>query len=394
MSQDKRREARMEGKQAMDIENIADLIEYVYTGKKGGSDEKSEGEDISLSPSVKEYKKLKRIMKIMVRFYEKGADMKKKQVEQVNEDLIKLENDKKMIKEQLEVLDQFPPFHPKRREYEEGLERELEGLEAQEKQLLEQREPFKLLADWSLQIVKTVEWLEDNIYRYCKDFLNLDVELDDKIRARLNTKLTIPQYKIFRRGLDEITFNLQESQDFFDASLDGRLKQYQQLEKCMIDAQLKIIRKYDDDKSGRKKFAEEELQRDLDYIKSHMEEDPKITKHRENMKQIHRDFFAVLKWQRERLLDMILEGEAAKASVRDFIEGTDEEIEALREEYRKEAEKKKQEEAAGGPKTDGETTAAAPAVEMKCPITTMPKNHNDLKIKNLYDEKCPVSKST
>jgi len=156
----------MEGKQAMDIENIADLIEYVYTGKKGGAndDEKSAGDDISLSPSMKEYKKLKRIMKIMVRFYVKGADMKKKQVEQVDEDLIKLENDKKMIKEQLEVLDQFPPFHPKRREYEEGLERELEGLENLEKQLQEQREPFKLLADWSLQIVKTVEWLEDNIY--------------------------------------------------------------------------------------------------------------------------------------------------------------------------------------------------------------------------------------
>ena len=183
--------------------------------------------------------------------------------------------------------------------------------------------------------------------RYCKDFLHLDVELDDKIRERLKTKLTINQYRTFRRGLDEITFNLQESQDFFDASLDGRLKQYQQLEKCMIEAQLKIVRKYEDDKSGRKKFAEEELQRDLDYIKSHMEEDPKITKHRENMKQIHRDFFAVLKWQRERLSDMILEGEAAKASVRDFIEGTDEEIEALREEYKKEAEKKKQEAAAG-----------------------------------------------
>jgi hypothetical protein len=48
----------------------------------------------------------------------------------------------------------------------------------------------------------------------------------------------VDEYRAYAKALDEITYNLQESQDFFDASLDGRLKNYHQLEKCMIEAQL------------------------------------------------------------------------------------------------------------------------------------------------------------
>lgn len=176
--------------------------------------------------------------------------------------------------------------------------------------------------------------------RYCKDNLNLDVEVDDKISQRLAKKLSVEEYKTYRRGLDEITFNLQESQDFFDASLDGRLKQYQQLEKCMIEAQLKVVRKYSEETSGRKKLAEEELAKDLEYIRSHMEEDPKVTKHRENMKQIHRDFFAVLKWQRERITAIMLD-DASSDAIHSILDADDAAIAALREEYKQEAEKKK-----------------------------------------------------
>jgi hypothetical protein len=54
------------------------------------------------------------------------------------------------------------------------------------------------------------------------------------------SKITVDEYRAYSKALDEITYNLQESQDFFDASLDGRLKNYHQLEKCMIEAQLQV----------------------------------------------------------------------------------------------------------------------------------------------------------
>jgi hypothetical protein len=110
-------EQMKEGDQAMDIENLEELITYVYTEK-----------DISLNPSEQELAKLRRIMRIMVRFYVKGTETKKEQVDMVNEELKKLETDLKMLDEQAEVLQQFPPFHPKRREYESNLEIEKQGL--------------------------------------------------------------------------------------------------------------------------------------------------------------------------------------------------------------------------------------------------------------------------
>jgi hypothetical protein len=38
--------------------------------------------------------------------------------------------------------------------------------------------------------------------------------------------LTPEEAHEYRLGLQEVTWNLQESQDFFDASLDGRLTAY------------------------------------------------------------------------------------------------------------------------------------------------------------------------
>jgi hypothetical protein len=91
----------------MDIDNVSDLIDYVFTP-----------EDFNAKPSMQEYQKLKRIMKVMVRFYQKGTENKKGQIESITEELNKLNLDKQMIEEQLEVLQQFPPFHPKKIEYE------------------------------------------------------------------------------------------------------------------------------------------------------------------------------------------------------------------------------------------------------------------------------------
>lgn len=45
--------------------------------------------------------------------------------------------------------------------------------------------------------------------------------------------LSEQEIKEYSVGLDEITYNLHESQDFFQASLDGRLKKYHNVEKSV-----------------------------------------------------------------------------------------------------------------------------------------------------------------
>jgi len=80
--------------------------------------------------------------------------------------------------------------------------------------------------------------------------------------------------------------------------VDGRLKMFHQLEKCMIEAQLEVIRKYPVD-NMRRNHVEAELQKDLEYVSENMKENPQVMKHREKMRLMHVDFFKLLKWQRE-----------------------------------------------------------------------------------------------
>eukprot|EP01121_Diplochlamys_sp_Union-15-3_P005463 TRINITY_DN157_c0_g1_i1.p1 TRINITY_DN157_c0_g1~~TRINITY_DN157_c0_g1_i1.p1 ORF type:complete len:358 (+),score=67.39 TRINITY_DN157_c0_g1_i1:63-1136(+) len=272
----------------MDIENVENLIDYVFSEEKG---------DFSLTPSLKEFKKLKRIMHIMVRFYEKGTESKKTQRDNVIAELEKLEVDQKMIKEQMEALEQFPPFHPKKQTYDEELERELESLIERKKAMEEEKNRLDTLHQWSKGIVKAVTWLEHSLEDYCNHQYGTNLDISPL------SKVSDEEYKAYKKGLDEITFNLQESQDFFDASIDGRLQKFHQIEKCMIEAQLQVLRKYPED-NLRRQTVEKELLSDLEYVKGNMNVNPKVERHRERMKQIHRDFFAVLKWQREKLISM------------------------------------------------------------------------------------------
>lgn len=109
------------------------------------------------------------------------------------------------------------------------------------------------------------------------------------------------------KGLDEITYNLQESQDFFDASVDGRLTQFHQIEKCMIMAQLAALKRWPEE-SARRQFVEEELAKDMEFVESNMHEDDDKKRHKHRMRSMHRDFWAVLRWQRRRLKKVL--GEA------------------------------------------------------------------------------------
>lgn len=71
----------------------------------------------------------------------------------------------------------------------------------------------------------------------------------------------------------------------------------------MIQAQLEILKKYPED-SPRRIAVEEELKKDMDYVEENMKESPDVTRHRERMRLMHQDFFSVLKWQREKMLQM------------------------------------------------------------------------------------------
>jgi len=63
-------------------------------------------------------------MNVMVRFYQRGEAAKKTQYESVLAELQKIEIDIEMLEKQRHVLTQFPPFHPKRKEYEAQLDAE------------------------------------------------------------------------------------------------------------------------------------------------------------------------------------------------------------------------------------------------------------------------------
>jgi hypothetical protein len=190
----------------MEIENVEELLDYVFTEK-----------DISLNPSEAEYRKLGRIMVIMIRFYEKGSATKKAEYERVIADLARLADDEKMILAQIECLQNFPPIHPKRGEYESNLEDELVQLKAARERVAPQIQHWKELYEWSLKIVETVNWLGKQLEEYSNESFKTELKVDPE-----NSKLTVDLFRIYKRGLDEITYNLQESQDFFDASIDGR----------------------------------------------------------------------------------------------------------------------------------------------------------------------------
>jgi len=108
------------------------------------------------------------------------------------------------------------------------------------------------------------------------------------------------QREMFRKGLDEITHNLHESQDFFQASLDGRLTKYHTIEKELIQEQLEALKKYPED-NARKIYITEELQKDLEYVNSNMVENPDSLRRKQKMLQNHQEYFQVLKYHREKL---------------------------------------------------------------------------------------------
>lgn len=265
------------------------------------------------SPSLAEYKKLKRVMGIMTQFYKDSTDLKQGHYDHVTQELEKLDVDAKMAQEQLDVVS-APAFasHPKQKEFAKELADEVERLTKQRELFLTKQKEYKELAEWSQGIVRVCEWLELNLDDYCSKTLDYP-KLKDAQKPPTLDKDTAVTYS---SGLDEIYHNLKESQDFFEASVDGRLKKYHTAEKELIEAQLAVVRKYPES-SERRKHVEAELLQDLEFVQGNMVETPDAARRREKMLESHADFFKVLKFHKEKLKVLYLE-DSTDAQKREF----------------------------------------------------------------------------
>jgi len=260
-----------------------------------------ETDDINDTPTVLEYKKLKRVMRIMIKFYEDGSQAKLDQAEDMEYELQKVEADLKMVQAQLEALKPFP-IHPKRTAYETELVEEEEALVRTRDKFRTKVAELRGLHVWSLGIVDATKWLALGLDDYCVNHLKMDLDVKPVPLERPSAEL----YRKYKKGLDEITENLHESQDFFQASLDGRLKKYHQIEKDIIEAQLKVIAEFPP-VNPRQQHVEEELKKDLEFVSENMKESPSGTAKRERMLSMHKDFVTVLVWFKDKLADFATE---------------------------------------------------------------------------------------
>lgn len=278
-----------------------------------------ETDDINDTPTVLEYKKLKRVMRIMIKFYEDGSQSKLDQAEDIEYELQKVEADLRMVETQLEALKPFP-IHPKRTEYETELVEERDNLINTRNKFLAKAKELRALHVWSLGIVDATKWLALGLDDYCVNHLKLDLNIKPVLLEKPSAEL----YRKYKKGLDEITENLHESQDFFQASLDGRLRKYHQIEKDIIEAQLKVLSEFPPI-NPRQQHVESELKKDLDFVVENMKESPSGNTKKERMLSMHKDFVTVLNWFKHKLADFALElgiTEADGASIADEDAGT------------------------------------------------------------------------
>jgi hypothetical protein len=256
-----------------------------------------EFEDLTnLSPGEKEYRQLKRTMATIKKFYLDGTLAKKAQYDEAATQITKLGNDIQMCKDQMAALSTKPTYksHLKQKEYTTLLDEDYAHLEKQNKERSEQAQEYKDLWTWSQEINKICEWLEANLEEYCVKNLELEVkEFQEPIVLSHDEKV------VYSKGLDEIMNNLNESHDFFQASVDGRLLEFQYMEAEIIQAQLDVLKKYPED-NGRRSYFESILQKDLDYCQSRIQSgnDPVEEKKRAKVLKMHTEFLKLLRFFR------------------------------------------------------------------------------------------------
>jgi hypothetical protein len=156
---------------------------------------------------------------------------------------------------------------------------------------------FFELHQWSGVINEVCRWLEDNLDAYALDVIP---ELRGKIVPRPVQQLTPEQVRQYSRGLDEISHNLKESQDFFQAGLDGRLRVYHRIERDIVEGQMEALRAAAPD-SERTAMLLSELQQDLEYVLGNDDDSREAVARREKMLRNHRAYLKVLQYHTDKL---------------------------------------------------------------------------------------------
>lgn len=266
----------------------------------------------NLEPDEKEYRKLKHIMSTLKKFYIDGSLAKKQQYEYATEQIEMLRVDIGMAHDQLLALKPKNDSHLKQKDYRKFIEDDLKNMTKQLEKRQEQQLEFRELWEWSEQIVKIQIWLEAHLEEYCVDHLKLKLHgsndqeqttllhghIDPQTVSKSKPKeLTMEEKAIYARGLDEIMTNLTESHEFFEASMDGRLLDFQYMEMEIIQSQLEVLKRYPEN-NKRRQYVEETLMDDLRYCQQRIAsgESEVDQKRREKILKMHEDFLKLLRF--------------------------------------------------------------------------------------------------
>lgn len=251
------------------------------------------------TPSIKEYRSLKRVMGSITQFYLSGSEKKAKNYEAMIGHLKAIDEDLDMVKAQLEALvsDRYNG-HPKQQQYREILTSELESLQLKRKDMQERTDEFLELRDWSKVINEVCCWLEANFDYYAlQNIVGLEKKLANVTPPEPLDDATT---KIYSRGLDEISYNLEESQDFFQAAIDGRLQLFHEIEAEIIQAQIDVLAKFPEN-NARRIALTEDLEMDLNYVELNDDSSKEALHRKKKMLANHQAYLKVLKFHTDKL---------------------------------------------------------------------------------------------
>lgn len=142
--------------------------------------------------------------------------------------------------------------------------------------------------------------MEVNLDNYCKEHLDLPDYIKNKVKPI--PALTEDEHKEYAKGIAEIMHNLNESRDFFQAAVDGRLDTYYELERELCETQLQVLSKYPAE-NPRREMVEAQLKEDLAHALAQIEsgKEQKTIQRRKMMLDMHLDFLKVLHWFKSKM---------------------------------------------------------------------------------------------
>ena len=121
-----------------------------------------------------------------------GSAAKASQYDDAVENIRKIDDDLKMLNEQLATLNQFPDFHPKKKAYVQRLVEERQGMQRVREPYQKKADEYASLRAWSDSIVEAVQWLENEIEEYC----NAELKITPPLEARNHKQLSMEEVRM------------------------------------------------------------------------------------------------------------------------------------------------------------------------------------------------------